>query len=167
MLQGSQDEDIEKIWREVKEFLTFQPEREKAVKFLKWMKQKAIITFGPENTRKFPIFRKGIYWAELGENIGSEENKHRPVVLLWSTKEAPIAVVVPLTTQRLHDEYFFHIDLEHYNNTALIEQIRTISLRRITYPLRAKGRVASVCHQDIMKIDDAVRRLFTTRHTAT
>ncbi|USG65088.1 type II toxin-antitoxin system PemK/MazF family toxin [Brevibacillus ruminantium] len=166
-MQGSQEEDIEKIWSEVKEFLTTQPDREKTVKFVKWMKQKAVLAFGSENVHKFPIFRKGIYWAELGENIGSEENKHRPVVLLWSTKEAPIAVVVPLTTQRLHDEYFFHIDLEHYNNTALIEQIRTISLRRITYPLRAKGRVASVSHQDIMKIDDAIRRLFTTRHTAT
>ncbi|MGO0063460.1 type II toxin-antitoxin system PemK/MazF family toxin [Brevibacillus fluminis] len=166
-MQGSQEEDIEKVWSELKDFLTIQTDREKIVKFVKWMKQKADLAFGSEPAFQFPIFRKGIYWAELGENIGSEENKHRPVVLLWSTKEAPIAVVVPLTTQRLNDEYFFHIDLEHFNNTVLIEQIRTISLRRITYPLRAKGRVASVSNQDIVKIDDAIRMLFTTRHNVT
>ncbi|MFY0544413.1 type II toxin-antitoxin system PemK/MazF family toxin [Brevibacillus sp. H7] len=167
MFQGSQEEDFDKVWSEIKEILTIQTDREKAVKFVKWMKLKAMLAFGSEPSFHFPIFRKGIYWAELGENIGSEENKHRPVVLLWSTKEAPIAVVVPLTTQRLNDEYFFHIDLEHFNNTALIEQIRTISLRRITYPLRVKGRVASVSHQDIVKIDEAIRKLFTTRHNET
>ncbi|NGQ95116.1 type II toxin-antitoxin system PemK/MazF family toxin [Brevibacillus sp. SYP-B805] len=167
MYLGSPKDEFDVVWNEAKEFLLLQSDREKVVQFVKWMKKKACLAFGPEPSFRFPIFRKGIYWAELGENVGSEENKHRPVVLLWSTKEAPIAIVVPLTTQRLHDEYFFHIDLEHFNNTALIEQIRTISLRRITYPLRAKGRVASVSHQDIARIDDAIRKLFTTRHDVT
>lgn len=163
MIQGSNEENFDKVWSEIKEILAIQTDREEAVKFVNWMKRKAGLVFGSEPSFKFPIFRKGIYWAELGENIGSEENKHRPVVLLWSTKEAPIAVVVPLTTQRLYDEYFFHIDLEYFNNTALIEQIRTISLRRITNPLRVKGRVASVSQQDVTRIDDAVKKLFTSR----
>jgi hypothetical protein len=72
LLQGSQEEDIEKVWSELKEFLTFQTDCEKAVKFVKWMKQKADLAFDSEPDFQFPIFRKGIYWAELGENIGSE-----------------------------------------------------------------------------------------------
>lgn len=82
MLQGSQEEDMEKAWRELKEFLMIQTDLEKSGKFIRWMKKKAELTFCSEpSSFPFPIFRKGIYWAELGENVGSEENKHRPVVL--------------------------------------------------------------------------------------
>ncbi|WP_270406177.1 type II toxin-antitoxin system PemK/MazF family toxin [Paenibacillus timonensis] len=139
-------------------------DEEKVANFLTWAVKKAGLGFG-EDTEKFgfPIFRKGIYWAEYGENIGSEENKHRPVAFLWTSRESPIAIVVPLTTQRLADDYFFHVDLEHFNNTALVEQIRTISLRRITGPLRRKGRVASLSDKDVSKIDEAVKKLLTTR----
>lgn len=140
---------------------------EKVINFLTWAIKKADLGFGEDRNKfGFPIFRKGIYWAEYGENIGSEENKHRPVAFLWTSRESPIAIVVPLTTQRLDDDYFFHVDLEEFNNTALVEQIRTISLRRITGPLRRKGRVASLSDNDVLKIDIAIKKLLTTRESS-
>lgn len=155
--------NTEDLITQLKEILA-ENDQEKVKNFLTWTVKKAELGFGEDPGKfSFPVFRKGIYWAEYGENIGSEENKHRPVAFLWTSRKSPIAIVVPLTTQRLADDYFFHVDLEHFNNTALVEQIRSISLRRITGPLRRKGRVASLSDNDVINIDAAIKKLLITR----
>lgn len=70
MLQGSQEEDFEKVWNELKDFLTIQTDREKTVKFVKWMKQKVDLAFGSEPAFQFPTFSKG-------NLLGGIRRKHR------------------------------------------------------------------------------------------
>ena len=48
----------------------------------------------------FPIYNNFIYWCNLGINIGSEQNKIRPVIIVGSTIKSPIAIIIPLTSKR-------------------------------------------------------------------
>ena len=43
-----------------------------------------------------------------------------------------------LTTKRLNDYFWFHIDLEEIDSTVLIEQLKVVSKLRITNPYRKK-----------------------------
>ncbi|WP_191992153.1 type II toxin-antitoxin system PemK/MazF family toxin [Peribacillus tepidiphilus] len=51
------------------------------------------------------IYRGEIYWCELGENIGSEESKRRPVVVIQNQKgndNAPTTIVAPITNATIN-----------------------------------------------------------------
>jgi hypothetical protein len=39
---------------------------------------------------EFPLFCFGIYWAFLGQNIGSEINKRRPVIVISAPPGSPL-----------------------------------------------------------------------------
>ena len=54
----------------------------------------------------------------MGCNVGSEEGKHRPVLVTRTYPNSPTIAVIPLTTQRLHDRKQYHIDLENQNSAA-------------------------------------------------
>ncbi|WP_412677366.1 type II toxin-antitoxin system PemK/MazF family toxin [Bacillus smithii] len=45
-----------------------------------------------------------MYWAHWVINVGHEEDKHRPVLVVRSEKNSPLCAVVPLTIQRLNDD---------------------------------------------------------------
>lgn len=59
-------------------------------------KEKAELKFNP-TSKSFPIFHNCIYWAFMGNNIGSEEEKHRPVLITRTYMNSPICTVLPLT----------------------------------------------------------------------
>lgn len=52
-----------------------------AIQFSKWTKEKANLRYNG-SLPKFPIYNNFIYWCNLGINIGSEQNKLRPVLIL-------------------------------------------------------------------------------------
>lgn len=54
----------------------------KTQKYLHWLKQKIYYNTGKTNQRKWTVKRGEVYFVDLGENIGSEENKIRPCVVL-------------------------------------------------------------------------------------
>mgnify|MGYP004521229063 FL=1 len=54
-----------------------------AIEFAEWTYQKSNLKF-KENYPSFPIYNNFIYWCNLGINIGSEQNKLRPVLILRS-----------------------------------------------------------------------------------
>ena len=64
----------------------------------------------------------------MGCNIGSEERKHRPVLVTRTYPNSPAITVLPLTTQRLNDGKQYHVDLEKQNSTVLVEQMRVIDI---------------------------------------
>ncbi|MFB9749895.1 type II toxin-antitoxin system PemK/MazF family toxin, partial [Leifsonia shinshuensis] len=98
------------------------------IDYASWMLQKAEIKYKRSgHNQNIPIIYRRIYWAHMGVNIGSEENKRRPVLIIRATRSSPICQVVPLTTQRLNDKYWFHVDLDSLDNTALVEHFTTIS----------------------------------------
>ena len=132
---------------------------DKLHEFMEWTKTKTELKFNPQ-TKGFPILYNCIYWAFMGCNIGSEEGKHRPVLITRTYKNSPICVVIPLTTQRLNDEEQYHVDLEEQNSTALCEQMRIVDITRIDKPFYKNGKICSITKEDWKKIDYQVRRQY-------
>lgn len=56
----------------------------KAQRIGRWGAQKIYYSIGKQYQKKWTVKRGEVYFADLGENIGSEENKIRPVVVLQS-----------------------------------------------------------------------------------
>ena len=56
----------------------------KSQKISRWNAQKLYYSIGKKSQRKWTVKRGEVYFADLGENIGSEENKIRPVIVLQS-----------------------------------------------------------------------------------
>lgn len=129
--------------------------------FMEWTQKKSELKFDTSNSVKsFPIIPNCIYWAYMGCNVGSEEGKHRPVLVTRTYKNSPICTTIPLTTQRLNDEYWYHIDLEHYDSTVLCEQMRIIDITRIDKPYRIKGKIISISKKDWESISKEVNWLY-------
>ncbi len=75
-----------------------------AIQFSEWTKEKTNLRYNGKFP-KFPIYNNFIYWCNLGINIGSEQNKLRPVLILRTSKNSPICTILPLTTKRLQDVF--------------------------------------------------------------
>ena len=132
------------------------------IEFSKWTKEKANLRYNGQ-LPKFPIYNNFIYWCNLGINIGSEQNKLRPVLILKNSKNSPICTILPLTTKRLNDHFWFHIDLEEIDSTVLIEQLKVVSKLRITNPYRKKGQLVSILPNDWNKINLQLENLYRLR----
>ena len=133
-----------------------------AIQFSEWTKEKANLRYNGK-LPKFPIYNNFIYWCNLGINIGSEQNKLRPVLILKTSKNSPICTIIPLTTKRLEDEFWFHIDLEEIDSTVLVEQLKVVSKIRITDPYRKKGKLVTILQNDWDKINLQLESLYRLR----
>ena len=138
------------------------PKFNNPIEFAEWTYEKAKINF---NTTfpNFPIYNNFIYWCNLGINIGSEQNKIRPTLILRSFKQSPICTILLLTSKRLQDKFQFHIDLENLNSTVLIEQIRVVSKLRFLNPYRLKGKLVTISQNDWDKINIQLENLYRLR----
>ena len=56
----------------------------KSQRINRWSAQKLYYNIGKKRQRKWTVKRGEVYFVDLGENIGSEENKIRPVVVIQS-----------------------------------------------------------------------------------
>ena len=133
-----------------------------AIQFSEWTKEKANLRYNGK-LPKFPIYNNFIYWCNLGINIGSEQNKLRPVLILRSSKNSHICTILPLTTKRLQDGFWFHIDLEEIDSTVLVEQLKVVSKIRITNPYRKKGNLVTISLEDWNKINSQLEELYRLR----
>lgn len=137
-----------------------------AIQFSEWTKEKANLRY-KGNLPECPIYNNFIYWCNLGINIGSEQNKLRPVLILRTSKNSPICSILPLTTKRLQDNFWFHIDLEEVNSTVLVEQLKVVSKIRITEPYRKKGKLVAISQKDWEKINSQLENLYRLRRLKT
>lgn len=133
-----------------------------AVEFSEWTKEKVKLRYNNQFP-KFPIYNNFIYWCNLGINIGSEQNKLRPVLILKTSKNSPICTVLPLTTKRLQDKFNFHIDLEKVDATVLMEQLKVVSKIRIIDPYRKKGNLITITQNDWININSQLENLYRLR----
>lgn len=131
-----------------------------AEEFAEWTNEKANLKFNT-NLPKFHITNNYIYWCNLGNNIGSEQNKIRPVLVVKTSKNSPICTILPLTTERLKDTRWYHIDLEVLSSTVLIEQLRNISKLRFINPYRQKGKLIRINSNDWNKINTALTSYYS------
>ena len=54
----------------------------KSQRINRWSAQKLYYNIGKKRQRKWTVKRGEVYFVDLGKNIGSEENKIRPVVVI-------------------------------------------------------------------------------------
>lgn len=92
--------------------------------------------------------RYGVYWANLDPVIGSEIDKTRPVVVVsddMMNKNLNTVVVCPLTTS-IHPRWRsrIQISLKGKNSEIAIDQIRTISVKRIGGPVGILSKAESL-----------------------
>lgn len=132
------------------------------IEFSEWTREKANLRYNGQFP-KFPIYNNFIYWCNLGINVGSEQNKLRPVLVLKTSQNSPICSVLPLTTKRLQDKFWFHIDLEEIDSTVLVEQLKVVSKIRITTPYRRKGQLVTISKSDWNKINLQLENLYRLR----
>ena len=129
------------------------------VEFAQWTKDKANLRYNSQ-IPKFPIYNNFIYWCNLGINIGSEQNKLRPVLVVKTSSASPICTILP---KRLNDNYWYHIDLEKIDSTVLVEQLRVVSKIRFANPYRKKGTLVTISQKDWDKINSQLQNLYRLR----
>lgn len=129
-------------------------------KYVEWLKTQTDFRYNGNAEKKFPILNNFIYWAYLGYNIGSEQEKHRPILIVRTEEKSDICTIIPLSDSKLNDIYWYHVDLEERNSTALVEQIRTISKIRIDKPMRLKGKMVRITKEDWKKINEQLEFLY-------
>lgn len=149
---NNQFKETENILSEVDENL--------GVEYATWTRNKANIKFN-KDLPQFPITNNYIYWCDLGINIGSEQNKIRPVIVTKTNRTSTVCTVIPLTSERINDTRWYHIDLENQNSTALIEQLRNVSKLRILNPLRSKGKLVKISESDWKNVNEAIIKYYS------
>lgn len=84
--------------------------------------------------------RGEIYYADLGDGIGSEQKGIRPVVILQNNtgnKYSPTVIVAPATTKTNKKEHLpthfnvCNVDGLYRRSVIMLEQIRTIDKQRL------------------------------------
>ena len=93
-----------------------------------------------KKTQSFNVRRGDIFFADLGEGIGSEQNGVRPVLVLQNdigNRYSPTTIVALITSinkkMELPIHYEISSDLSNLpkDSTILLEQIRTIDKKRL------------------------------------
>lgn len=80
-------------------------ETEKTEKLLEWTTKKYRLHKNSPQKNNKVIYRGEIYWCELGENVGNEESKRRPCVVIQNQKgndNAPTTIVAPITNATIN-----------------------------------------------------------------
>ena len=132
------------------------------IEFSKWTKDKATLRYNTPIS-KIPIYNNFIYWCNLGLNVGSEQNKLRPVLVVKTSAASPICTILPLTSKRLNDNFWYHIDLEEIDSTVLVEQLRVVSKLRFANPYRRKGTLVTISPNDWNRINKQLEILYRLR----
>lgn len=111
-----------------------------------WLPQKLYYSVGRAHQRKWILKRGEIYFVDLGQNIGSEENKCRPVIVLQADAynfKSPVftcaivsssAMTIPDIQTQIVGSYPY-IDSQGNNRTLCgvidLGQIKTLAKERI------------------------------------
>lgn len=120
------------------------------ITYLKWCRDKFIIN--KKEIKSDNLIQNAIYWVDFGIGVGSEMRKLRPAILWRPTGDRKIWTMIPLTTKRRLDKYYFHYDLECLaEGTAKIENMMNLSSKRILAPYFSKDKLAIISKKTIVK----------------
>jgi mRNA-degrading endonuclease toxin of MazEF toxin-antitoxin module len=144
-----------------KEFLQQALMIKKIYKYVEWANEAIKMNDNVPNRSKVIPKRGEIWTCELGQNIGSEENKIRPVIILQNDTgnvNAPTTIVVPISNRpkriavhiALRSGDFILVEGEkmEITGTVLAEQIRVVSKARL-------GRHVATLNDKFMKLLDS------------
>ena len=105
------------------------------------------------------ISRGDIYYADLGDVVGSEQGGLRPVLVIQNdvgNKYSPTVIIAAITSRLNKAKLPTHIELNkdefdlHKDSVVLLEQIRTLSKTRL------KSKVTTLSNSVMRKIDVAI-----------
>jgi len=117
------------------------------ISYLKWCRDK--YNLNSKNIVIDNLKQNGIYWVNMGVNVGSELRKLRPAILWRATGDKKTWTMIPLTTKKRNDDYYFHYDLECLSEgTAKIENMMNYSYKRILAPYFSKDKLAILTKKD-------------------
>lgn len=133
--------------------------------YVSWVNEQ--IKMNDNAQRDFRVIpRRGEIWTcELGQNIGSEENKIRPVIIIQNdtgNKNAPTTIVAPISNRP--KKIAVHIELResdyklengeknHITGTVLAEQIKVVSKARL-------GRHIATLNKEFIDLLDSKLRI--------
>jgi len=131
---------------------------EKILLLLDWTKKKFETHFSERGEIHF--HEREIWWASLGENIGSEVSGRnfryeRPVIVLKKFSR-DMMLAVPCTTRQKSGSWYHAFMFDGIERRAIIAQMRTISGKRL---IRQMGRVTL---EDFYALQGATMRLIKT-----
>ena len=116
------------------------------------------------NKRKLGIKPRDIFWAKIGQNIGSEEygkddNFARPVIIIRKLTH-DLFIGIPLTSTLKDNDYFHSFEYENRSNgltknSAMILQVRTFSIKRLM------NKTGVICKEDFEVVIEKSKRLFS------
>ena len=116
------------------------------------------------NNRKLGIKPRDIFWAKIGQNVGSEEygkdkNFARPVIVIRKLTH-DLFIGIPLTSTIKDNDYFYSFTYNNKSNgitknSAMILQVRTFSIKRL---MNKTGVVSKV---DYNRIIEKLKGLFS------
>jgi len=129
-------------------------------KFDKWNKVKK---HTEANTRKLGIRARDIFWAKIGQNVGSEEygkdkNFARPVIIVRKLT-SDLFIGIPLTSTIKSNDYFHSFEYNNKSNgltinSAMILQVRAYSIKRLM------NKTGVVNKEDFELIVEKSKKLF-------
>ena len=115
-------------------------------KYITWFEHKSNLQFGREIKKQPGILKYGIYYVEIGENIGTELHKLRPAVIFKKCQSATNPndssyLVIPITSQHTSSKYSFNtpIIVNGKINYIRLNDMRRVSIKRIVGPLYQTG----------------------------
>ena len=132
------------------------------ISYVKWCRDKFIIN--QKDVENDKLIQNAIYWVDFGIGVGSELRKLRPAILWRPTGDKNLWTMIPLTTKRREDKYYFHYDLECLTEgTVKIENMMNLSSKRILAPYFAKDKLAILTKNDYNAIKKAISKYYLFR----
>lgn len=129
------------------------------ISYVKWCRDKYIIN--QKNVENNKLIQNAIYWVDFGVGVGSELRKLRPAILWRATSDKNLWTMIPLTTIRRSDKYYFHYDLDCLaEGSAKIENMMNLSSKRILMPYFAKDKLAILTKKDYNGIKKAISKYY-------
>ncbi|SHK17363.1 mRNA-degrading endonuclease, toxin component of the MazEF toxin-antitoxin module [Hathewaya proteolytica DSM 3090] len=133
-------------------------------KYIEWVKKKMEMSSKSADDKNINPRRGEIWTCELGQNVGSEENKIRPVIIIQNNTgnlKGPTTIVVPISNRQKKIKVHIQLRETDYNlvvgeaqkitGTVLCEQIKVVSKVRL-------GRKIATLKDDFIKILDSKLR---------
>jgi len=131
-------------------------ESAKPTEMLKWYSKKFGLLNRAIQNRKMLIYRGEIYWCDLGENIGSEEVKLRPCVIIQNQRgnnAAPTTIIAPITNATITLPIAVLLNRgpgSVITGTVDLGQIKVVSKGRLF------GRIGKLTNSEEKQVDHAL-----------
>ena len=125
--------------------------------FVRWLKLKEELH--DRQQRPPLVSERDIWWASVGENIGSEINGKsqlfsRPVIIYKKLSHG-FYFVIPTTTQKKNGSWFVGFRQQGKAMIACLHQARAIDHRRLS------SKLGTLDDEDFVNIRQGFNRLFT------